>query len=231
MAIRHRPKIQRAQTEPNVRKVFEELVVPGGFQAELVDGEIILSPSGKRLHWLLIWALIQRFAQHSQWQCVAEQTVEHPGFQDLPEPDFFLVPKTADDPAHDAEYYPADQILFAAEVVSRSNADKDKVRKESLYAKFGIPLYLVIDPFEGQCVLHREPRGSLYDDKRTLPFGEPIELPAPLNITLSTDDFRTYPKRDARRDEASDGGRPRAGTPEAPSPPEAPQEDEEAQTD
>jgi Uma2 family endonuclease len=31
-----------------------------------------------------------------------------------------------------------------------------------IYARFGIPLYLIIDPLKGECLLYLHPRGENY---------------------------------------------------------------------
>jgi len=183
--------IMASRDLPDVQRAFAELIVPEGFRAELIDGEIVLSPSGRRLHWRLMRAITHQIAPQTEWECVTEQTIKHPGFLDLPEPDLIVLPYS-DEPAEDDEYHPADQVVFAVEVLSRSNSHNDEVRKADLYARFGIPLYLIVDPFKGRCVLRLSPRGAIYTEQRITTFGEPIDLPAPLGITLDTAAFRTY---------------------------------------
>ncbi|MCD0448996.1 Uma2 family endonuclease [Actinocorallia sp. API 0066] len=178
------------QTSDLVR-FFEELDVPEGLQAELIDGEIIVAPSGTPLHWLLIWALIKQFDGDDRWQCVAEQTLAHPRHQDRPEPDFLLYPAPIPRSAYQAPLS-AEQVPFVAEILSRRNADNDVIKKPRLYARFGIPLYLVVDPFTGKCTLHLSPGGSGYREQRTTAFGDPIDLPDPVALTLDTTAFDTY---------------------------------------
>lgn len=182
---------------PDVQRAFEGLIVPEGFRAELIDGEIVLSPSGSRLHWRLMRAMAKQFTPLEHWECVTEQTIRHPRFLDLPEPDLIVLPYS-DEPDEDGDYHPADQVVFAAEVLSKNNAHNDEVKKAGLYARFGVPLYLIVDPFKGRCVLHLFPQGEVYTDQRLTAFGEPIELPSPLGFSLDTTVFRTYGERSAR---------------------------------
>ncbi|MEO3787640.1 Uma2 family endonuclease [Actinocorallia sp. B10E7] len=181
---------------PDAQQAFGELIVPEGFRAELIDGEIILSPSGRRLHWRLISRIAAQLTSLTDWECITEQTIQHPRFTDLPEPDLAVLPYT-DEPSDDT-YHPADEVVFVVEVVSRRDPHNDGVRKTDVYARFGIPLHLTVDPFKGRCVLRLVPQsgdervGPTYTEHRVFPFGEPIDLPPPLNITLDTSTFRTY---------------------------------------
>jgi len=189
--------IMASRDLPDVQQAFQELIVPEGFRAELIDGEIILSPAGRRLHWRLISRITAQLALLTGWECITEQTIQHPRFTDLPEPDLAVLPYT-DEPDDDSAYHPADEVVFVVEVISRNNPHNDEVRKTDVYARFGIPFSLTVDPFKGRCVLRLAPQGAdetmgpTYTEHRVFPFGEPIELPPPLNLTLDTSAFRTY---------------------------------------
>ncbi|MCD0448993.1 Uma2 family endonuclease [Actinocorallia sp. API 0066] len=193
MATRHRQDPAGSVRDPRV--AIAELAVPEGFKAELIDGEIILSPSPPRLHARLIRAIeAQLLAGHDGWECSLEQTIEHPKFPDLPQPDLALVP-FSDDAAEDGTWWPAEEVLLAVEVLSHSNSTNDTVAKPRLYARFGIPLYLIVDPFGGQCTLYAKPREGQYEDKIAFPFGAPVALPAPVAVELDTTRFRTFVPR------------------------------------
>lgn len=80
----------------------------------------------------------------------------------------------------------ADQVSLAIEVLSKWNKGTDLVDKVEVYARFGIPLYLIIDPFNGQCILHKGPNGQGYADTLITKFGDPVVLPKPMDLTLAT---------------------------------------------
>ncbi|ROO84382.1 Uma2 family endonuclease [Actinocorallia herbida] len=190
MATRHQQGTQGC--DRSLRETIDELDVPEGYKAELINGEIILSPSPPRLHYLLIRAIEAQLRAHNDgWQCPTEQTIEHPRFADLPQPDLTLLP-FSDDPAQDDTWWPADRALLVVEVLSRSNSANDTFAKPQLYARFGIPLYLIVDPFGGQCTLYTKPVSGLYEDKSAIPFGAPVPLPDPVGCTLDTSSFRTF---------------------------------------
>jgi Uma2 family endonuclease len=170
------------------QRALEDLEVPEGFRAELINGEIILSPSSKPLHWRIQRSLIHQFAPLG-WEAATDQTIVHPDHGDQPQPDFIALSELEIDPE---DFYPADQVLFVAEVLSKSNKGTDLVDKVEVYARFGIPMYLIIDPFKGECLLHTGPHGETYGARRITVFGEAIELPQPIGMTLDTGGFRTY---------------------------------------
>jgi Uma2 family endonuclease len=68
----------------------------------------------------------------------------------------------------------------------------DLVDKIEVYARFGIPMYLIVDPFKGECLLHTGPHGEAYETRRVTVFEEVIELPEPIGMVLETGGFRTY---------------------------------------
>jgi len=162
--------------------------VPEGFRAELINGEIILSPSSKSLHWFIQLSLFDQFRPLG-WTVAADQTIVHPEYGDEPRPDFLLLGDVEIDPD---EHLPGDHVKFVVEVLSKSNKGTDLLDKVEIYAKFGIPQYLIIDPFKGECLLYLHPRHGAYSEKRVTHFGEPVDLPEPIGFTLSTTGFGTY---------------------------------------
>lgn len=171
---------------------LDALDVPEGYRAELINGEIILSPPGKPLHWMIQLELIRQFTPHRQWEVTADQTVTHPNYSDEPRPDFSALP--ADCEVDPEGSFPGDQLALVAEVLSRHNKGTDLVDKVEVYARFGIGLYLIIDPFKGWCTLHREPRHEGYAVPSATEFGEPVELPEPFGFGIDTTRFGRYSK-------------------------------------
>ena len=78
------------------------------------------------------------------------------------------------------------------EITSKGNADVGRKKKLWAYAQAEIPLYVLIDEFadEGPSVfVHSDPHGGSYGLREHVFFGKPIELPAPFDLSISTDDF------------------------------------------
>ncbi|TWF92450.1 Uma2 family endonuclease [Saccharopolyspora dendranthemae] len=107
-------------------------------------------------------------------------------------PDLVVVPR-ADIPGRsDPQPVPAERALLIVEITSKSNADVDRKQKLWSYAQAEIPLYVLIDEFaaDGPAVfVHSEPHEGRYRKRELFPFGKPVELPAPFDLTIPTDEF------------------------------------------
>ncbi|SUA80824.1 Uncharacterized protein conserved in cyanobacteria [Nocardia otitidiscaviarum] len=87
-----------------------------------------------------------------------------------------------------------DPVLLAAEVTSfDSDTDRrDRVQKPRAYAETGIPVYLLIDRDAAEVVVYSRPVRSVYSSIIRLPFGERVELPEPIGITLDTEPLKDF---------------------------------------
>jgi Uma2 family endonuclease len=79
--------------------------------------------------------------------------------------------------------------LLVAEVVSPSSRDYDRRAKARDYARAGIPLYLIVDPFAEQHVLTllSDPDGRVYRSREEVATGKALWLPEPFGLWLETD--------------------------------------------
>ncbi|MGP3952967.1 Uma2 family endonuclease [Streptomyces sp. 7N604] len=115
------------------------------------------------------------------------------GNLDLPGSSNWYVPDLAVVPAELAKTEGAllpDQTLLIVEVTSDSNGDTDRTVKRRRYAEYGAPLYLLVDRQEGACTLFSEPGKLGYTRvEGPYPFGTPVQLPSPFDLTLDTTDF------------------------------------------
>jgi Uma2 family endonuclease len=79
---------------------------------------------------------------------------------------------------------PADQVVLAAEVVSRSSRSMDRFVKPALYAQAGIPCYLRVELDPPHVVAYHLGADGLYEEAgRTAP-GEVLTLAEPFPITI-----------------------------------------------
>ncbi|MFH8748220.1 Uma2 family endonuclease [Streptomyces rimosus] len=99
-------------------------------------------------------------------------------------PDLAVVPAAA---AKNADALLPDQTLLIVEVTSESSAETDRQVKRRRYAEYGAPLYLLVDRQQRAVTLFAEP-GRLGYTKITgpLPYGTPLPLPTPFDLTLDT---------------------------------------------
>ncbi|WP_030395765.1 Uma2 family endonuclease [Kitasatospora purpeofusca] len=180
--------------EHRVMELFEGLAVPEGWRAELVRGEIVLSMSSD-LTANLITASVRDRIPHHRWHALTTQDVAIAGALSEPQPDLVVFERGAVDGP--GRVVPASDLTLVVEVVSKTSVLRDYRTKRELYAEGGIPVYLIVDPIKGLCVLLTEPTRAAasglpdYVAERTTKFGEPVPVDL-LGITLDTTEFRPY---------------------------------------
>lgn len=83
-----------------------------------------------------------------------------------------------------------EDVEFIAEVISKDTAANDYGPKLETYALAHVPVYVIADPYTGECHVHMQPRGGQYRATLTLDFGDEIDLTdTPVGIKLFTDEF------------------------------------------
>ncbi len=86
----------------------------------------------------------------------------------------------------------ADDVLLVAEITSPSTRARDLQAKVKGYAHSNVPIYLLIDPHDGDgsTTVYSHPDGKgLYRDEHRAMFGEKLTLPEPLGLELDTTGF------------------------------------------
>ncbi|MFI9240082.1 Uma2 family endonuclease [Streptomyces sp. NPDC053079] len=74
------------------------------------------------------------------------------------------------------EPYSYKDLLAAVEIVSTKHDRYDFTLKEEQYARFGVPAFLVIDPFRGECDLLTRPVDGRYASRKLSKYGDVIHL-------------------------------------------------------
>ncbi|WP_017541365.1 Uma2 family endonuclease [Nocardiopsis halophila] len=172
---------------------LDELDVPRGYRAEILrEAEITVSPPPIGKHQRTVMELLWQFKPHLpagyDTEVHLEVRMHHIARSTIP--DLFVAPEAALDTK---EYFVSpDEVVLAAEVVSRSNADNDRVAKLGIYAAAAIPVYLLVDPLARSSTLYSSPENGHYTEQTTLPFGKPVPVPEPFGFELDTSRFRTY---------------------------------------
>ncbi len=174
-----------------IRRAFDAL--PEGTWAEIVDGEIIVSPFPNDLHQLIVRYLVRLLALGTpdDWEIEpAAGLIVEPDQQEY-RPDIYVAPATAwTGQRPGAE---PGQVKLVIEVVSPSKRDRERDRdtKFRVYAGAGIPLYLLVDRYDGKgfTTLYSNPSGDQYLDAHKVPFGETLRLPSPFDVEIDTARF------------------------------------------
>lgn len=171
-----------------------EAETPEGFRAELIEGEIVVSPAPDGDHEHYFSRLIKQVLRKSSTD------MDVSGNKGLKLPRGGLCPKNYVIP--DATFAPEELNLYlgapswmppagvamVAEVTS-TKADRDRTTKRHCYARAGIPLYVLVDREKSTVTLFSDPKNDDYAKTLSVTFGTVLPLPAPFGFDLDTADF------------------------------------------
>jgi Uma2 family endonuclease len=172
----------------DLERIWETLDIPG-HRVELIDGQIVVSPSASRWHSSAIDALIDALTDVKRvrgWQFHTNLTVHIAPTRERLVPDLMVAARDA--PGFGDNELLAHGVLLVAEVVSPHSQTRDRVAKPRAYAQARVPLYLLIDQFADPATvtLYSEPGQISYQSCSVAVAGQPVRLPEPFGIALDT---------------------------------------------
>jgi Uma2 family endonuclease len=141
-----------------------------GFKVEVVGGQIVMSPQSEVRSWT-----IRRVQNSAELAGIAEERlisdvlVHFPG-EPPRAPDVAILEDGA------APSYSYEDLLVVVEIVSTKDDDNDYSTKLQQYARFGVPTYLIIDPFRATCTLLTRPKNTEYATREDYAYGETVTL-------------------------------------------------------
>ncbi|MDH6133089.1 Uma2 family endonuclease [Kitasatospora sp. MAA4] len=160
------------------------LELPEGYHAEIVEELIEVSPTGRRSHLraanrlrdaLVLFLVDSGSAAYQDGNLLHGQKVFIP--------DVFVGPDDVDDfPDPTGLGIDATRVELVAEVVSpgRAARERDLERKRRAYARAGIPIYVMIDDFDGVghvTVLTKPvPKKAVYEASVRVPYGTEVTI-------------------------------------------------------
>ncbi|WP_030545650.1 Uma2 family endonuclease [Streptomyces albus] len=169
MAHEHEPLTQ----EEVLLEGFLALDTPEGFRAELIEGEIVVTPPPEGAHEANISRIIRQVARHSAvdmdvsgnkglavprgGQCVKNHVI----------PDLTFAEARVGLFDDAGAWMPCDEVAMVVEVTS-TRADRDRTAKRHCYARGGIPLYLLADREKNSVTLLSEPGEDDYRQVNTM---------------------------------------------------------------
>ncbi|MFF6774709.1 Uma2 family endonuclease [Streptomyces sp. NPDC012637] len=189
-AMPHEPLTQ----EDVLLEGFLALDTPEGFRAELIEGEIVVTPPPDGDHE----KHISRIARQVIRRALADMDFSgNKGLRltsaagqprDHVIPDITFAPLVADVFGGADSWMPGDGVAMALEVTStRPNKDRDVKRR--CYARGRIPLHLLVDRDDSTVTLFTDPQNGDYREQHRVPFGKPVPLPEPFGFDLETSDL------------------------------------------
>ncbi|MFJ8043208.1 Uma2 family endonuclease [Kitasatospora sp. NPDC096147] len=165
-------------------EAFLALDTPEGFKAELIEGEIIVTPPPDGDHEGAIGRIVTQVIRRypGDITVAGNKGLIVPGDRYIPGVTF------AEEGAFDGQdsWMLPEGVLMVVEVTSRKPG-RDREAKRRGYAAAGIPLYLLVDRGKNEVVLHSDPWRGDYHGVKGVPTGQPLPLPAPFGFDLSTD--------------------------------------------
>ncbi|SDM55194.1 Uma2 family endonuclease [Nonomuraea jiangxiensis] len=174
------------------RDLWESLVDLDLFRVQVLDGRLIAHRNDPPEHAFRVAALAGALFQSCfarGWQVATNSAaVCMAGTRDPVVPDLVLSP--ADCPLWRGTELLSSGVVLLAEVVSDQTAHDDREVKPHVYARGGVPVYLLIDPLDDPpSVTVFSGSGGAYQSVTRVLMGEPIRLPQPIDLELDTSLF------------------------------------------
>lgn len=176
-------------------KAWENLEVPPGFRAEIIRGDIVLSPSPTNRHSHICSRLIRSLgplANERDWALASELAVYIEHTQEALIPDLMVLPDAILVDEEEASSIDSADLLLAVEVTSDSSVRRDRKTKLWSYAYGLVPIYMLVDRHDGHgtVTVYSEPDGNgRYAEHHSVEFGKLVLLPDPFDIEIETSRF------------------------------------------
>jgi Uma2 family endonuclease len=171
---------------------FLSLDTPEGYRAELIDGEIVVTPPPNGNHERCIMQILEQVlaASGTRMHFSGQKGLIVPSVEGQGRviPDMTFAPAKLDLFLDAPSWMPTSGVAMVVEVTS-SSPDHDRHGKRRTYAAAQIPLYLLIDRQRREVTLFGDPVRDEYATTYAVQIGGRIKLPDPFSFTLETEGF------------------------------------------
>ena len=175
------PQLPRVWNAAAVRALPDD-----GKRYELVDGELLVTPSPTGVHQRTIMALIRRLDPYLRSVDVGELLVSPAdlslGADEVLQPDLFVIPPAPT--RAPPRWSEIRSLLLAIEVLSPGTARYDRLLKRRRYQRAGVPEYWIVDP-DGRVVERWRPEDQRPDVVSEMLEWRPDPAIEPLVIELA----------------------------------------------
>ncbi|MFF0780812.1 Uma2 family endonuclease [Streptomyces sp. NPDC003720] len=167
---------------------LEKMPVPEGYKVEIVEGTVFMSPQ-RDTHWEIILDFVEQLrAKYPRKRVKSDVRIDYPGHLNGFATDVTVMTEGAAR-TEDGRWDCGD-VEFVAEVVSRGTAANDYGPKKAAYAEAGVPVYVIADPYRGECHVLTHPKDGRYALEVKADFGEELDLTGtPVGLVLKTGEF------------------------------------------
>jgi Uma2 family endonuclease len=173
---------------------FVDLDTPEGLRAELVEGDLVVTPVPDGHHEHCISRIVGQMYRRTptEMQFSGNKGLRLRNADGCPPdhviPDGTFAPKELRLYRGADPWMPCAGVAMVLEVTGR-NPRIDRETKRRCYARAGVPLYLLVDRERSWITLFSAPEEDTYREQRAVAFGRPLRLPAPFAFELATADF------------------------------------------
>ncbi|MFJ6804931.1 Uma2 family endonuclease [Streptomyces anulatus] len=192
LTVEPAPGRGQGQDWDGIVRIWEETDAPEGCKVEIIEEIVTVAPPRSTDHNVTA-ELLQRSLYTvipGEWGIYQTLGLSLPGRGGLYIPDLVVVPREV--LSGSGHQVPAAEARLVAEITSRSNANHDRVSKVNGYAKAGVELFLLLDPWHSgrpTVTLYGEPEGGTYRVLETVEYGRELTLPEPFGLVLDTGVF------------------------------------------
>jgi len=169
---------------------LDDLNVPDGFKAEIVRGNIVMSPWSRGYYLDVMDLVCERLRLHlPDGHRISQGPALYvfPGIGRAYGPDIHAAHRRGRRTT--SNHLDGEALSFVAELTSPSTRSVDLTDKVEDYGQAGVPLYLVLDMQKEQATVFWGPYAKGYECRLTKPFGETLPLPEPFDCVLDTTGF------------------------------------------
>ncbi|MFF8314202.1 Uma2 family endonuclease [Streptomyces lydicus] len=166
-------------------QTWKAMELPEGLHAEIIEGSIEVSPTGRYAHGQIANRLRRAIDKHlGEGECAAYQDMNVVHDRKVWIPDCFIAPEDPEEHVtEDGLGVKASAVQLIVEVVSpgHDGLERDRERKRRAYARAGIPVYVIIDDYDGHgtvtVLTTPHPDEAVYADAHCVAYGTDVIIP------------------------------------------------------